>query len=175
MSLHRYDRGALRRDAARGLVGLALTGGPLLAVPAAPVAAALLGGGCALFALFALRTARRSLTRVEMDADGIALSSWGPAGRVRLTWAGLAGMKLGYYAMRRREGGPGIAPAGWMQLRLRGEGGRMRLESTLEGFDAVVAGAADAARRAGLALDPMTRANLLALGIRVDETTRAPA
>lgn len=175
MSLHRYDRGALRRDAARGLAGLALTGGPLLAVPAAPVAAVLLGGGCVLFALFALRTARRTLTRIEMDADGLALSNGGPTGGVRLTWAGLAGMKLRYYAMRRREGGPGFAPAGWMQLRLRGEGGRMRLESTLEGFDTVVARAADAARRAGLALDPLTRANLLALGIRVDETERPPA
>ena len=52
-----------------------------------------------------------------------------------------------------------------MQLRLRGEKRTIRLDSTLDGFDKVVARAAREARARALELDPGTMQNLMALGV----------
>ena len=53
-----------------------------------------------------------------------------------------------------------------MHLTLEGRGRRkMRLESTLDHFDAIVDRAADAARRNGVALGDATVGNLVAMGI----------
>ena len=69
-------------------------------------------------------------------------------------------MKLAYYAPRRSR------DDGWLQLTLRGaEGGAIRLESTLAGFDQVLGHASRAARANSLTLDAATHANLAALGL----------
>jgi AcrR family transcriptional regulator len=87
-----------------------------------------------LFVVFGLRTALRHATEIVIDDQGIA--AMGPLSR-RIEWKAIQRVKLSYYATRRDRQG------GWMHMTLRGQGGTIRLDSALEGFD-------DIARRAGL-------------------------
>ena len=105
-------------------------------------------------ALFHLRTAARQITRYELSAAGIAEIGWR---RVELAWAELDGLKLRYYAPRRKKAN------GWMALSLRAGGRRLALDSTLPEFERVATLAIAAARRNGVALDDITVGNLAAL------------
>lgn len=160
MSRLRYPRPALAGDYLRGGAGLLLTGLPLLALPLSPWVAPAFAAAALVFALFTARTVQRQLTIVELGEEGIA--AHGPLGAA-IRWQDLARLKLRYFSTRRdRE-------RGWMQLTLQGTGQgigrRLTLESTLDGFDAVVERAAAAACANRLALDPATLDNLAALGI----------
>jgi hypothetical protein len=54
-----------------------------------------------------------------------------------------------------------------MQLRLAGNGGTLRIESTLDGFDVIARKAIRAAAANGIELGRTTRANLRLLGLAV--------
>lgn len=109
-----------------------------------------------MFVLFAVRTFARQITRVWVSDEGIAVSGFI---KQILRWEMLSEVTLSYYSTFRGRG------QGWMQLRLRGDGQTLRLESSLEGFDQVARYAVDAARRNGLALQPSTVKNFSAMGI----------
>jgi hypothetical protein len=153
----RYPLAALYADYVRAAVGLAVTLGPLLLLEVAYPVRALLAALGLLFVWFGLRTVSRHISRVELSASAIALR--GPLPR-QLAWRELERMKLAYYAPRRSR------DDGWLQLTLRGGGGRsIRLDSTLVGFDQVLGAASRAARAKELPLDAATHANLAALGV----------
>jgi hypothetical protein len=156
MKEHRYPPRELAGDYARAAVGVAATLGPLLFLPTSPVILWILAGFGALFVVFAARTALRHLTVVRIDDMGIA--SIGPWG-VSLRWDDLKGMALSYYSTRRDR------TRGWMQLSVRGSGRALRLDSTIEGFNEIVARAARSAEANRVALSPATAGNLAALGI----------
>lgn len=182
MSRHHYPIATLSSDYLRVAVGLALTLGPLLLLELATPIAWLLTALAILFLWFGLRTGLRQLSAVEVSPQGIAVR--GPFGR-QLAWDELAHMKLAYYAPRvwgsprrrdrhhergveRQERDQG--QRGWLQLTLQGpRGRRVRVESTLEGFDQVLRRAMAAAARKQLELDPTTTANLSALGLDRDD------
>jgi hypothetical protein len=156
-SLLRYPAGSLYPDYARTALGLAVTLGPVLLLDLADGVALLLGGLGFLFVWFGSRTMVRQLTRVELSGDGVTV--FGPAPR-RLAWSNLERLKLAYYAPRRSR------EDGWLQLTLSGPGSRpIRLDSTLSGFDRVLAQATRVAQARALSLDRATRANLVALGL----------
>ena len=156
-----YPAEDLTGDYLRAGFGLLLTVVPLVAVDMLAWVRWLFIAAALLFALFALRTAQRQLTVVELDEGGIAVKS--PLGRKRLEWTGLGKLKLAYYSTRRDRQG------GWMQLDLTGPQGRLRIESQLLNFDRVVEAAAAAALANRLTLTQSTRANLLSLGFEVPE------
>lgn len=157
----RYPSTVLLGDYARAAAGLALTVLPLALVNVSPWIGAPLAACALLFAAFAARTAQRQFTRVTMDEQGVRAE--GPLGAA-IRWDDLTGLRLRYYAARR--GRDGFRPeGGWMQATLTGRGGKIRLDSTLDGFDAVIERAVEAVRRNGIALGPVTVDNLLALGI----------
>jgi len=158
MSEHRYPTDALLGDYLRAGAGMMLTGLPLALTPLNAYVAAALGGLTALFGAFGGLTALRQLRRVELRPDGIALVGPFPA---RLAWAALESVSLRYFATR-RDGAKG-----WMELRLAGEGGRLMLDSRIQGFDRIARQAAEAAERRHLALNPTTTNNFAALGIRM--------
>jgi len=158
MSEHRYPTDALVGDYLRAGAGMALTGLPLTLTPLNPYVAAVLGGLTALFGVFGALTALRQFRRVELREDGIALVGPFPA---RLAWGALESVNLRYFATR-RDGAKG-----WMELRLAGEGGRLMLDSRIEGFDRIARQAAEAAERRRLPLNPTTTTNFAALGIRM--------
>ena len=156
----------LYADYLRAGFGLVLTAGPLLVLDVADVVALLLGALALLFAWFGARTALRHLSRVELSKYGVALR--GPVAR-RVPWADLDRMKLAYYAPRRSR------DQGWLQLTLHaGDGAAIRLDSTLTGFDQVLAQASRAARAKALPLDAATHANLVALGLEPTDALSAP-
>lgn len=156
----RYPPASLYGDYARAAAGMIMTGLPLALVPVSAWIAVPMAAAALLFAVFALRTAQRQVTRITVDEAGVRAT--GPFGG-SLRWDELAGLRLRFYSTKRDRSD------GWMQLTLRGTRGRVRAESTLDGFDALVGRAATAARRNGLAFDHTTVDNLLALGIDVDD------
>jgi hypothetical protein len=122
-----------------------------------------------VFLAFAARTLRLRLIEIEMDGDGIR--ERGPLGGAldgRVAWAELERVGLDHYATRRDRSG------GWMTLRLGGGGGRLRVESGLDGFERVAARVAEVARARGLVMSERTLGNFLALGIDADPETRPP-
>lgn len=151
----RYPAAALAGDYARATAGLAMSALPLLLLDLSAWVALPLGAAAVLFAAYAARTALRQTTRIVLDGDGVRAEGL-LGGAVR--WDALTGLRLRYYATRRDRSD------GWLAMTLTG-GGRVRVDSTLEGFDALAERAAEAARRNGLPLDRATQDNLLALGI----------
>ena len=156
MTRHAYPMSALLSDYARASFGLALALPPLLFLPLNRYVALLFLLLCALFIVFASRTVLRQLGPVEMTEAEIR--STGPFAR-RLEWAALDELRLAYYATR-RDGS-----SGWMQLALRAGRRRLKLDSRIEGFAAIVGRAVAAARQRQVRLSPTTTSNLVALGI----------
>jgi hypothetical protein len=164
MTSHAYPAAALIGDYGRAGLGLAFVVPPLFLISPIQMVGAACLGLAALFATFAGRTLLRQLAPIEMDERGIGAGGLWP---LRLDWAALDGLSLHYYATRRdREGG-------WMQLVLRAEGCRLRLDSRIAGFAAIAARAARAAELRRLPLSPITLANLSALGLASEGTDEA--
>ena len=162
MTRHRYPLPALLGDYARACLGLVLTALPLVLVRMNAVIAAIFAGLALLFAVFALSTARRQWSVVELDENGIGQSG---AQRVRIEWRSLDAVALRWFASRRDR----ASGSGFMQLVLKGGGKRLSIDSRIEDFTALADAAAAAARRRHLALGEATAANFTALGIRVRE------
>jgi len=156
MTALRYPRAAIRGDFARSAAGLVMTLGPLAAVPPASIAGIVLGGLAVLFVAFGVRTWARQRTTVTLDTDSLFFSG---LTRKNLPWEALSAMEIRYYATRKAR------DQGWMQLTLRSEGVVVRLESTLEGFPAIVRRAAEAAHANNVALSPSSRENLRGFGV----------
>ncbi|MEZ5668228.1 MAG: hypothetical protein R3F55_12475 [Alphaproteobacteria bacterium] len=152
---HRYDRKELYRDYGRSAAGLVLTLGPLAVTGASGAAAIVLGGLAGVFALFGLRTGVRQKTAVQVGPGAISTQG---LRRVTVRWDEVRRVKLSYFSTRRDR------QRGWMQLMLRGDGGAIRLDSQLEDFEAVVAQAAAAVVRHGIAVSDTTAANFAAYG-----------
>lgn len=158
MRIHGYPMSALRGDYFRAVTGMAIGLTPLAIGVRGVVPVSLLAAITALFFVFGLRTAIRHLRRVSVSDDGIAVS--GPGG-ARVGWNEISGMSLAYFSTWRAQ------DKGWMQLRLEGRRGKMRLESTLDGFEEISRLAANAAQRNGVAFSGATVQNLGAMGIEL--------
>ncbi len=160
MTVHAYPMSSLRADYLRAGIGLALClltllpGKPHVAVTAILVVVA------ALFAAHGLNTVVRHVSRLTMGEDAIAATGWR---QVRLAWNEIAFLRLAYYSTARARDRRKGDNRGWMQLRLKGPGGTINLDSSLDGFDRVVRGAIAAARANGVPLDGATLDNLKAL------------
>lgn len=161
---YRYPVASLVPDGLRALAGLAFTGIPLVRLPVGSWFGMVLGAGVVLFGVFGVMTVLRARTQVRVGDEGVETI---PSFRGRVRWDRLRSVKLRYFAVRRereRQRGQG-ARRGWMQLVLKGEGGVVRIDSRLDGFDDVLRRTAAAA--VALRLDPVTRANFEAAGLAV--------
>lgn len=137
--------------------GLGLAGAILFwaFLPPSPAGHAVFGGLTLLFLLFTIRTIWRQAIRIDLADDMISMA---PPRRGPIAWRDIVHIDLRYYSTRRNRGD------GWIALALRAPGGRITVDSDLDGFDAVVARAAAAARGGDIALNATTRANFRALG-----------
>jgi len=158
-SSYRYPLQSLAFGYVASAVGIAVSLGLLgwaeLAVPVAWATAA----AAALFLVYFARTVCRQLTRIELDEAGIRAD--GPLGGA-IRWEDLRLLELDYYSTR-RDPEVRTMEEGWMQLKLRGAGQTIRIDSELDGFAALARAAAQAAAARGLALDAATLSNLAAL------------
>ena len=159
MSHHRYPTGVLVKDDIRAAAGLAVTVG-ILAVARLPniliyVVVAL----TALFAVFALRTVVRHLTVLEVSDNGVRTT--GPAGS-SVDWEEMKDLRLRYYSTRRDN------EKGWMQLKIKGRHSTIRIDSSIEGFDRIVARTAAEAARRRIRVGDLTRGNWAAMGIATE-------
>ena len=145
-------------DYLRAAAGFIPTIAILAAMPVGIVAATVLSGFAALFAVFGVRTILRHSTRFETTGSALRTSG---LRRTSIAWGELDRMTLAYYSTRRDR------QDGWMQLELRSGWTKVRLDSRLDGFTELVDKSAKAARIRGLALNAATLANLAALGISV--------
>ncbi len=153
---YRYPPRAIALEYFYTVLGLAFTLLPLALVTPLPAVTGVLAGLALLFFIFGLRTAIRHNIHVALSGGGVTLGGfWG----AMIAWDELREFKLSYFSTRRDRHG------GWMQLRLRGQKRTIRLDSTLEGFDKLLAHAAREARRRDLELGPETLQNLGALGV----------
>jgi len=151
-------------DYVRAAAGLIPAFAVLAIAPVGVFEATLLGGLALLFAAFGIRTALRQFTCIEVTAAALRASG---ALRARISWDELDRMRLAYYSTRRDGRG------GWMQLELRSGWSTLRVDSGIIGFSELVTASAEAAAMRGLSLDPVTSANLQALGIE-RRTAMAP-
>ena len=152
--IYRYPARALAADYARSVVGAGIFLGGLASLEPAPAIAWILTAGAALFLVYFGRTVCRQLTRIELDENGIRAS--GPLGAA-IRWADLRALRLDYFSTRRDQ------EEGWMQLRLRGARGTIRVDSGIAGFAELARASVSQAQRIGLELDETTRANLALL------------
>ncbi|WP_051249327.1 hypothetical protein [Inquilinus limosus] len=157
MTAHRYAMAELGGDYARGAAGLALTALPLILLPMHWIVALAFAVAALVFLAFLLRTWLRHRSVIEADDQGIV--AHGPFG-VRIAWRDLSHFRLRYFSVRRDR------QRGWMQLDLGGGGGRrLKIESTISGFEEIASRAHDAAVAKGLPIDDSSQANLMSLGL----------
>jgi hypothetical protein len=164
MSVHAYPRTAALGDLVRAGFGMSAAALPLAAITTGPAITVILLAVLALFAALGFRAALLLLTRFEIDETGI--TAVGPLNRA-VSWRDLRTVELAYYSTRRDRSG------GWLQLTLVGERCRVSVDSRLDGFRRLATIAADAACARNLTLDPATRSNLEAIGVRYGDT-RSP-
>lgn len=170
MSTHHFDRRMLLADGGRAAVGTALTLGPLIMLDTAPVVTWLLAALALLFIWFAIRTLIRWRSRVVLSAGQIGLE--GPRPRT-IRWQDLQSVRLAYFAVRR---GREQRQPGWLQLTLRGGPRRgLKIDSTLERFDELLAQVHRVALARDLPLDPTTAGNFAALGLGTPDPESEPA
>ncbi|MHA1538262.1 MAG: hypothetical protein ACTSUD_11955 [Alphaproteobacteria bacterium] len=168
--VYRYSFAALRGDYIRTGVGLAVTLLPLAAVTGNPIAASVMGGLAAIFAIFGVRTGARQLSRFEVDEICVTRHriSTLPARRVTVRWQEVDWVKLAFYSTRRDRS------QGWMHLRIRGGGAKLGFDSIIEGFEDIAARALEAAAVNGVELSAASARNFAALGLAVESRGGRP-
>jgi hypothetical protein len=155
-----YPASAMLGDYLRAAAGLGPTALILATVSVGAVAGVVLGGFAAIFGAFAIRTALRHGTSIEVVDGGLRAVGLRPA---QIAWAELDRMKLAFYSTRRDR------KSGWMQLELGAGRPRISLDSRIDGFDRLVRQAALVAAERDVELSEATIANLQAIGIRVGD------
>ena len=159
MKEHRYPPSAMVSDYLVSGAGLALTVPPLAMFELPAVTVWILAPMSLGFAVHGLGVLRRQRTRVETDGDGL----WFSPPRRRIAWNEITRFGLAYFSTR-RDGA-----RGWMELKVASSAATLRVDSRLERFNELVGRAWSAASRCGVEPDPITRANLEALGLAAGE------
>ena len=154
-SIHRYPASTLLSDGFRAAFGIMATLSPLAFLDVAWPLVLILGGVGAIFLFFAVRVAGHGLSSIVLSEHGI--SRRGPVA-LSLAWRDLRALKLAHFAAPRRSSD------GWYQLTLKGDACTLKMDSTIDGFDEIVAAAVKAAEAVGFGLDPATGENLRGLG-----------
>lgn len=163
---YRYPLKSLYGDYLRAAIGVGFIGTPLYLSGGSPIIGTILGAIVLLFVGFGLRTAVRHMTVIEVSSDGIATT--GPFSR-QIAWDDIRKVELKFFSTRREK-----KSGGWMQLKICGPNGCLRIESTLPGFDDITARAAAAAFRNGAEMNETTLENLDAMGVTITLPEGAP-
>ncbi|GLQ05236.1 hypothetical protein [Sneathiella chinensis] len=151
----RYSPQEIRKEYIRMGGGIIATLLPLLLLGPSSVILYLLGSMFCLFVVYGIRTFFRSRARIRITAQAVV---WDGVQVRSLNWEALEAVRLRYFSTR-KDG-----EKGWFDLRLSGNGVRLKLESGIEDFDELAVICLRAARQKGLSFDPVTARNAAALG-----------
>jgi hypothetical protein len=155
-SSHAWSGRALTGDYLRAGAGFAVSFPPLLFVPWTPAVVIILGGLSGLFVWLAARTLWRQRTVIRIDDTGIS------RGARRIRWTDLAEVRLRRFGGRRKG-------AGYIEMTVAGGGVSIKSDSEIGDFLTLAARVHGAARRANVAFDARSRAQLQALGLEPPE------
>lgn len=155
---YRYPRRALMFDYLRASVGFVFVAVPLVLGRPGTFFFVVLGALAALFFVYGLRTLNMHMTAYELRPDGVIVH--GPVRRYFL-WQQMSALRLRYFSTQRDKRRRNLK-TGWMELKLYGPSGRLRIDSELQGFGDILEAAATAAERRGLPLDDDTAENVKA-------------
>ncbi len=161
---YRYPLNRLAGDYVRAGAGLMLTAGPALVVSLTLVPLVILLLLAVLFFGYGLHTFFCHRRRIIVDDDQISAQP----GAISLNWKELTELKLEYYSTRKES------TSGWMQMTLRSDNKRLKLDSRLEGFQNIARLAATNAHANDVLVNRATASNLASLGIDVDGSTKQP-
>lgn len=156
MTRYRYPPKALTGDYLRAGGGFAITGGPALFLVTATPVTVILGSLALLFGIFGLRTALRQFTVIEISDEAVTVAG---AGGKRMAWRDVRQLRLDYYSTRRDDRG------GWMQMKISGPGGHIRIDSALDEFGRLAGEVAARAATHDVAMNDTTLSNFQALGV----------
>lgn len=158
MVYHRYPMRSLMRDYIRAGIGVLVGVVPLVFGSPGLVFTILLAALAAMFLGYGVRTLVMQLTALEVRPEGLAVH--GPRRRF-FAWSGLNAIRLRYFSTQRDKERRDLK-GGWLELKLSGAPGTLRIDSELEGFPVILEAVARAVDRYALALDETTAENMTA-------------
>lgn len=156
MVYHRYPKRSLIRDYIRASLGTLVGIVPLIFGKPGVFFTVVLLALAGLFVGYGLRTLVMHLTAFEVRPDGIAVH--GPRRRF-FAWTALSEVRLRYFSTQRDKERRDLK-GGWLELKLTGGPGNLRIDSDLEGFPVILEAVAHATEQHGLPLDETTAENL---------------
>ena len=162
----RYLGSSLVGDYARALVGITVSALPIFIVKLNLIVAGIFSVLVLLFSFFAIRTLQRHATIIETTNVHIAMLA--PFER-RFVWKDVEIVDLVYFSTWRDR------DKGWMQLKVKGNDGVLRIESSINRFDEIAAIVAECATRNGASMNEVTIGNFRALGITVGGSVNSVA
>jgi hypothetical protein len=158
MMYHRYPLRSLIWDYCRAGAGFVIAAVPLLLGDPGSFFTVVLFVIAVLFLGYGLRTLRQHLTAYEIRPDGIL--SHGPFKRCYL-WDAISKVHLRYYSTTRDKNQRDLKH-GWLELKIVGPAGTLRIDSEVDGFAAILDAVAKTVEARRIEVDETTQENLKA-------------
>jgi hypothetical protein len=158
MTYFRYPMRSLFWDYVRAVAGFLFFAMPIAIGKPGPIFITILGAAALLFFLYGLRTLMMQFIAFELREDGLFVHGL----RKRFfAWAEMSALKLRYFSTVREKSRRDM-DRGWMELKISGPPGAVRLDSDLTGFKDIVEAVAAVVERHSVKLDETTAENLRA-------------
>lgn len=158
MMYHRYPLRSLIWDYLRAGAGFLIAAVPIAIGDPGTVFFVLLTTLALLFLGYGLRTLRQHLTAYEIRPDGIV--SHGPFKRMH-AWNAISRIHLRYYSTTRDKARRDLKH-GWLELKIAGTAGKLRIDSEVQGFAMILDAVAKVAEDRKIEVDETTAENLKA-------------
>jgi hypothetical protein len=158
MMYHRYPLRSLLWDYCRAGAGLLIVLVPLVIGDPGTVFFVLLSTLAVMFLGYGLRTVRQHLTAYELRHDGIV--SHGPFKRF-VAWDAISRIHLRYFSTARDKTMRDLKH-GWLELKLSGPAGTLRIDSEVDGFPVILDAVAQVAAERQIPIDETSEQNLKA-------------
>ena len=157
MKEYRYPVSALRGDYLRALAGMLFTGLLLFGASSVPTVFVIVASIFLLFAGFGLQTWLRHMTMIGIEQDGMRIYG---IRRRKITWQDLNGTKLKFFTMKRDR------DSGWMELTLLTSRGKVKIDSSIDGFNEIAKSVAHAVESREIKIDETSVENFNAIDIQ---------
>ena len=156
----RYSGKNLVGDYGRAITGIILSITPIIFVNLNLVVIVIFAALALLFLFFAARTLQRHATIIETTHVDITMH--GPV-KQHINWENVKTVNLSYFSTWHDR------KKGWMQLKVTGNGGALKIDSNINGFDEIAAIVAQCVAHNSLSVNEVTIGNFEALGLTIGD------